>query len=86
MSKEKYKTLRKLYVTEGEMVYHLAVFGDFIAKREGYKEHTDMDAVYFYLVQKYSWPPAQVRGMSFEDIRFVLAEEMKGWTLPKDAR
>jgi hypothetical protein len=33
MSKEKYKTL-KLYLTEGEMVYHLAVFGDFIAERE----------------------------------------------------
>lgn len=86
MSKEKYQTLKKLYLTEGEMVYHLAVFGDFIAEREGYKDHTDMDAIYFYLVQKYSWPPAQVRGMSFEDIRFVLAEEMQGWTLPKDAR
>jgi hypothetical protein len=85
MSKEKYQTLRKLYVTEGEMVYHLAVFGDFIAKREGYKDHQDMDAVYFYLVQKYSWPPAQVRGMSFEDIRFVLAEEMTRWKLPKEA-
>jgi len=83
---ERYKNLKSLYVTEGELVYALAVFGDHIAKREGYKGLDGLEAVQFYLVTKFHWLPSQVRGMSYEDMRFVLAEEMSGWTLPKAAR
>jgi hypothetical protein len=83
MSKKKYETLRELYLAGGELVYSLSRVWRLHCKREGYKDH--QDAVYSYLVHKFSWPLAQVRGMSFEDIRFVLAEEMHGWTLPKDA-
>jgi hypothetical protein len=84
--RKSYELLRKVHSYDGEFTYHLAVFGDFIAKREGYKEHKELDAVYFYLVQKYSWPLSQVRGMSIEDIRFLLEEEMNGWSLPEEAR
>lgn len=83
--KERYQVLRKLYGAGGDLAYSLAVFGDHLAKREGYKENHDMDAVVFYLVHKFSWPVSQVRGMSFEDMRFVLSEEMSGWTMPKAA-
>ena len=86
MSTDQYKTLRKFHITEGELAYGLEVFGDELAKREGYKEHSGMDAIHFYLVHKFSWPLWQVRSMSAEDIRFILAEEMHGWTLPKAAR
>jgi hypothetical protein len=87
MSKRKiYETLRQSHLSGGELAYYLAVFGDFIAKREGYKEHEELDAIYFYLVQKYSWPISQVRGMSLEDIRFLLEEEMHGWSAPEEAR
>ncbi|HZW26728.1 MAG TPA: hypothetical protein VFF26_14715 [Gallionella sp.] len=85
-STERYENLKRLYVTEGELTYSLAVFGDHIAKREGYKGVDGLEAVHFYLVTKFHWLPSQVRSMSYEDLRFVLSEEMSGWTLPKGAR
>ena len=64
----------------------LDVFGDTLAKREGYKSLQGMDAIHFYLVHKFRWLPREVRSMSAEDIRFVLTEEMDGWSAPKAAR
>lgn len=84
--KEKYKIWKLLHNAEGSLAYGLAVFGDRIAEREGYKTLDGLDAVRFYLVHKFSWPPAQVRGMSYEDIRFVLEEEMHGFVYPEAAR
>jgi len=81
----KYAALKGLYQAHSDADYSLAVFGDYLAEREGYKSHRDMDAVHFYLVNKYSWPLSHVRGMSLEDIRFLLAEDMHDWTLPKEA-
>lgn len=83
---EKYKVLRALYQSQGNLDYALAVFGDHLAEREGYKELDGIEAVYFYLVHKFNWIPSQVRAMSLEDIQFVLSEEMSGWQLPEDAR
>ncbi|WP_439641265.1 hypothetical protein [Nevskia sp.] len=84
--KERFKVMKGLREAEGALVFCLDVFGDQLAAREGYKGLKGMDAVYFYLVHKFSWPPSQVKGMSFEDIRFVLTEEMHGFVLPKAAR
>lgn len=82
----RYKTLRRLYEAEGNLAFVLAVFGDELAVREKYRSGLDgIEAVHFYLVHKFGWPPAQVRGMSYEDMRFVLSEEMHNFTLPKDA-
>lgn len=84
--REYYKASKKVYENQGALAFNLDVFGDEIAKREGYKELNGIDAIYFYLVHKFKWQPSVVRGMSFEDIRFVLTEELSGWTLPKEAR
>lgn len=84
--KEKYEIWQRLHEAEGGLAFHLAVFGDKIAKREGYKTLDGIEAVHFYLVHKFAWPPAQVKGMSYEDIRFVLQEEMNGFVLPAAAR
>jgi hypothetical protein len=86
MSKKRYELLKELHQTEGSLAYMLAVFGDTLAEREGYKDLQGMDAIHFYVVQKFKWPPAQVRAMSAQDLRFVLTEEMSGWTAPVDAR
>lgn len=88
MSKNRYEILKRLYGAQGDLSYALAVFGDTIAKREKYKSSdlNGIEAVYFYLIHKFGWLPRDVRSMSFEDIRFVLSEELNGWTLPKDAR
>ena len=88
MTKERYEILKKLYEAEGGLAYALAVFGDTLAKREKYKDEglDGMDAIHFYLIQKFHWLPKDVRAMSAEDIRFVLTEEMEGWVMPKAAR
>jgi hypothetical protein len=79
-------TRRKLHIQTGELNYYLEVFGDRIAEREGYKKHSGIDAVHFYLVSKYHWLPSVVRSMSYDDMHFLLSEEMSGSTVPKDAR
>ena len=82
----RYDNLRNLYEAEGGLNYALALFGDHIAMREGYKEVDGMNAVHFYLITNFHWLPSLVHSMSHEDLRFVLSEEMSGWTLPKEAR
>jgi len=82
-TEERYKNLKRLYEASGNLDYALVVFGDHLAKREGYKELDGIDAIQFYLATKYRWLPSSVRAMSFEDMRFLLTEEMSGWTLPK---
>jgi hypothetical protein len=86
--KERFDLLKRLHESTGSLNYHLEVFGFHVAKRERYKDPAlhGMEAIYFYLVQKYRWLPSQVRAMNLEDIRFVLSEEMNGWTVPTEAR
>lgn len=85
MQKEINKAEYDLCQFDVNLKYNLIKFGDFIAKREKYKEFKGIKAVYFYLIQKYNWTPSIVRSMSDDDLRFVLTEEMQAWTLPKDA-
>lgn len=83
MDKERMEISRRLYAAQGELAHHLDMFGDTIAKKEGYKSLDGMEAVHYYLVRKFGWLPRDVRSMSSEDIRFVLTEELEGWTVQK---
>jgi hypothetical protein len=85
MSEESYDIEYRLTLAEAELDYGLKVYGDKIAEKEGYREHRGIDAVHFYLVQKYHWPLNEVRAMKLQDLRFLLTEEMGGWTLPPEA-
>lgn len=84
-SREHYEIIRRLHTAQGELAYTLDVFGDKLAERENYKSVDGIEAVYFYLVHKFGWQPSHVRSMSYEDLRFVLSEEMHNFTLPKAA-
>jgi hypothetical protein len=84
--KGKYEIQRRLRSAEGQLAYHLYVFGDSLAKREGYVEHDGVDALHYYLIHKHHWLPSQTRSLSWDDLLFIFAEEMSGWTAPKDAR
>lgn len=84
-NKEQYEVTKRLRAVEGDLAYLLDVFGDTLAAREGYKEVDGMDAVHFYIIHKFNWPPARVRSMSADDLRFVLLEEMSGWRAPQAA-
>lgn len=86
MSKEKYDLWRNLHDVEGKLAYSLAVFGDALAEREGYREVSGIEAVHFYVMHKFRWLPSVVRSMSADDLQFVLKEDMSGWTMPPDAR
>ena len=86
MNKERYEILHGLHASQGDNAYSLEVFGDALAKDEGYKSLRGMEAVHYYLIHKFSWLPKDVRSMSAEDIRFILTEKMEGWVLPKAAR
>lgn len=71
--------------TEGELNYSLEIFGDELAKREKFRAVDGIDALHLYLIKKYGWLPGDVKSLSFDDLRFVLSEEMHGWTLPDNA-
>lgn len=55
----------------GKRAYYLHVKGNEIAKRLGYTEHEGIEALYFYLVEKHHWLPAQVRSLSWDDLWFL---------------
>ncbi|MBO6892854.1 MAG: hypothetical protein JJ866_13005 [Roseibium sp.] len=80
-----YEATYRLERVNADLNFGLVVFGDRLAQREGYKEHKGVEAIQFYLVQKHNWLPSQVKAMSPEDLRFCVAEEMSGWTLPAEA-
>ena len=82
---KRYEILRKLYLNQGELDYSLIVFGDELAKRQNYKELEGLDAIHFYLIEKYNWTLSYVRSLKLEDINFLLREEMRSWTLPEEA-
>ena len=50
----------------------LCKLGDHIAKNEGYPNLSGQDAIYRYLIDKYTWTPDQVRALSSEDLRILL--------------
>ena len=84
---EQAKAAKQLHEAEAEDRYLLDVFGDHIAEREGYRAISGgFQAVRFYLMQKHSWTPYQLRNMSAVELRFALLEEMHGWTDPQVAR
>ena len=73
---------RKLRQVEGSLAFHLDLFGDVLASREGYMKHHGLDALHYYLVQKHHWLPSQARSLNWVDLQFLFAEEMSGWIVP----
>lgn len=82
---ERFSILKNLHDASGKLNYALEVFGFHLAKQKGWKDIDGMEAVHYYLIQKYHWLPRDVRAMTPDDIRLALHEEMQGWTLPKAA-
>lgn len=84
-SKEMNEIRRRSHEAQGGLNYFLEVFGDHLAVRQGYKAHDGLEAVRFYLMEKYRWLPREVNSMSMDDLRFALAEELSGWSVPAEA-
>jgi hypothetical protein len=45
--KKRYEILKNLHSAQGELAYHIELFGDTISEREGYKNLNGMEAVHF---------------------------------------
>ena len=86
VEKEIKKGRKRMAQEEGKSIYLLECYGDHVAEREGYKKHEGIDALHFYLIQKYHWLPSQARSLSHNDLEFVLLEEKQAWTLPEEYR
>lgn len=86
MANEKNQIRERIHSANGGLNYALEVFGDELAKREGYRDLDGIDAIHFYLVHKFAWLPRDVISMTPEHIRLVLSQELAGWTLPPEAR
>ncbi|UMR98792.1 hypothetical protein [Escherichia coli] len=87
MRKERYRTRWNLQRAIADLNYALECFGDHLAQEQGYPSDIDgFEAVYLYMCEKHNWTIAQCRAMDKENIRLALAQEMKGWTLPPEAR
>lgn len=84
-TKEQYEVTKRLEHTKADMAYLLDVFGDTLAVREGYKAHSGIEAVQFYLAWKLGWTPAVVKALSADDMSFLMAEELAGWKCPPEA-
>lgn len=84
LNKKQAKFIKENCILNGKNEYHLALFGDHIAEREGYKALEGIEAVHFYICHKFRWTPSQVRGMAPADLEFLLTEEKQGWHVPKE--
>ena len=80
-----YKLLKNVYKAKCKMNFALAVFGDTLAQRQNYKVHKGLDAIHYYLVERYRWKLSDVQSLSYKELNFLLKEEMHGWELPEDA-
>ncbi|QSX32134.1 hypothetical protein JYB87_10080 [Shewanella avicenniae] len=78
------KQRKQIYLRQAIADYHLELFGDYLAERNKYKELLGFDAIRFYLCVKHNYTPMQVQQMSSSELRFLLNEEMRYWTPPKE--
>lgn len=86
LQEDLYKTSWRTHQAEAGLAYAVAVFGDELARREGYKDIDGLEAVHLYLIRKHHWLPRDVQSMSAKDLRLALHVEMQGWTLPPEAQ
>ena len=45
-----------------------------------------IDAIHFYTIQKFSWLPRDVRSMTYDDLRFVLSQQIEEWLASRALR
>jgi hypothetical protein len=59
---------------EADLYESLVTLGDVVAKRDKYRFHRGIDALHFYLVERYHWPLATVTALSVKELDFLCSE------------
>jgi hypothetical protein len=76
-----------LHITQAEQNFITECFGDYLEESGAVPAGLlGREAIEHYLINKHHWLPAQVRSLSWEDLRACLHAEIAGWTLPAEAR
>lgn len=73
---------KKQHANQARLTCLLEVFGDTLARQNGYQAIGGMEAIHLYLIHKHHWLPRDVRTMSYTDLRLALHQEMQHWTAP----
>lgn len=85
MTNWQYQLSAGIHSLDGARNFHLELFGNTLASDNKYSEHKGIDAIRYFLMQKHNWLPNAVRSMSLDDLNFAISEEMRHWTVPKEA-
>lgn len=80
LSNEFDRANHELMVAEAKLGYHLEIFGDTLAEREGLGV-SGLDAVRLYLVHKHGFDLPMLESMHTTVLKKYLAKEMLGWTI-----
>lgn len=67
-----------LYRAKAELDYHAELFGNVLARRDGYGVD-GREALELYLCRELGYPPGDVGSWSYETIRELLVPKMAGW-------
>ncbi|MFA5806402.1 MAG: hypothetical protein WC879_17360 [Melioribacteraceae bacterium] len=81
-----YQLLMETITGSAKIEYQINVFGDVLAERMKYKVHSGLDAIHYYLIEKYHWQLSYVRSLKIEELDFLLAEERDHWQMPNGSQ
>lgn len=84
-SKQFHDATRDLLRATADLQYLLCLYGEDLAKEQNYKSLSGIEAVHFYLIERYKWTPAVVMGLNYDDLHFLMKEKMHGWRAPPSA-
>lgn len=85
MKNDRYELMYRCHIADAELAYTIEVFGDDLAKTQGYQGLQGFEAIHYYLIQKHSYTLSDVLALSAEQMRLLLTAELAGWRLPTEA-
>lgn len=74
----------QLLTAQAKLDAALLAYSEELAKRQGMTQNSDFDAIHLHLIEKHHWTLPHVRSLSAADLRLILSQELKGWTIPGD--
>lgn len=74
---------KSLHTSKAHTKFHLFLWGEEEAGRRGWRGLDGWEAVQLYLQKEHGLMPAQIQAMDADYVRFLLTEELTGWTIPQ---
>ncbi|EGR4327477.1 hypothetical protein DDO12_09310 [Vibrio cholerae] len=75
-----------IHLSQAYTAYRIECLGDALAKEHNYPSSDGINAVWIYLSKKYGWTIPHCRSLCLEDLELALELELKGFSMPADAR